>query len=100
VYRLASLAIPHHGRLALVRDADRRDVARLATRRGQRAADHLARAPPHLARVVFHPTRARRDLLVLALIDLHDPAVAIEQDEPRAGGALVDRSDVLGHIPR
>src|SRR3954453_9206416 len=98
--RLACRAVPDDGRLALVRDADRGHVARLAPGRRQRTAYDLARSPPHLARVVLDPSGARRDLLVLALIHLHDAAVAIEQDEARARRALVDRSDVLGHVPR
>ena len=64
----------------------------------ERAADHLARAPPDLARVVLDPAGLRRDLLVLALIDRDDPAVAVEQDEAAARRALVDRPDVLRHL--
>src|SRR5205085_6357094 len=67
VDRLAGLAVPHDRRLALVGDADRGDVAGLAVGRRHRTADDLARAPPHLLRVVLDPTGARCDLLVLAL---------------------------------
>ena len=42
VDRLAGLAVPHHGRLALVGDADRLDVARLDVGVGHRAVDHRA----------------------------------------------------------
>jgi hypothetical protein len=34
---------------------------------------------------------------VLALVDLGDAAVPVEEDETRARGALVDRADVVSH---
>ena len=45
------------GRLALVGDADRGDLARLGVRARQRAADHLACAPPDLRARRARPSR-------------------------------------------
>ena len=97
VDRLAGLAVPDDRGLALVGDADRLDVAGLGVGVGHRAVDDLARAAPDLGRVVLDPAGLRVDLLVLALIDVGDAAVLVEEDEARAGGALVDRADVLAH---
>ena len=59
--------------------------------------DHLRGAEPDLVRVVLHPAGLRIDLLVLLLRGGDDAAAAVENDEARAGGALVDGSDVLCH---
>src|SRR6185312_12950310 len=88
VDRLAGLAVPDHGGLALVGDPDRGDVAGLGVGARHRPADHLARTPPDLGRVVLDPAGFRRDLLVLALVDLLDPPVLVEQDQPARRGPL------------
>ena len=98
VDRLAGLAVPDHGRLALVGDADRLDVTRLDVGVGHRAVDHAPRVLPDLGRVVLDPARLGVDLLVLTLVDVTDVAVLVEQDEARAGRALVDRSDEFAHV--
>ncbi len=95
--RLARAPVPHDARLALVGDADRGDVRGPRTRARERGVDHFPRAPPHLARVVLDPAGVGMDLLVLAALERPDLPVAIEQDQPRAGRALVDRGDVGGH---
>ena len=52
---------------------------------------------PDFVGVVLHPSRLRIDLLVFLLGAGDDRAGAVENDEARAGGALVDGSDVVRH---
>jgi hypothetical protein len=93
----AAVPIPDEHRLALVRDPDRGQVGRAQSRARQRVRRDLAGVLEDLERIVLDPTRPRKDLRVLALRRNERVPVAIEHDEPGAGGALVDRSDVLGH---
>ena len=55
---------------------------------------------PDFVRVVLDPAWLGIDLFVLFLGDADDPAAAIEDNEARAGGALVDRADVAWHLER
>src|ERR1700730_5436118 len=96
--RLARLAIPDDRGLALVGDADRREVGGRCIRGGEGAVDALARALPDLARIVLDPAGPRIDLLVLTLIDRGDPPVAVNEDEATTRGSLVDRPDIGGHL--
>ena len=89
------LAVPHDGRLALVGDADRGDVARPRSPAPASAPSITSRVRRQISRGSCSTQPARgMDLLVLALVDRRDAAVAVEQDQPRAGRALVDRRDV------
>ena len=63
----------------------------------QRLTDDIARVGPDLCRVVLDPSRAGKDLLVLDLAGGDDAARVVEDDRPRAGGALVDGDNVLRH---
>ena len=94
VDRLAGLAIPDDGRLALVGDADGGDVARPEVRAPERLGRDRDLRRPDLAGVVLDPAGLREDLLKLALADGDDGRVVIEDDRARAGGALVEGEDV------
>jgi hypothetical protein len=89
----AGRPVPHHGRLALVGDADRRDVGGGQFGAGQRPGQHRARVRPDLRRVVLHPARAREILPVLDLLRGDDSRVVVEDQAARGRGALVERGD-------
>ena len=96
--RAARLAIPQHGGLALVGDADRGQVVRPQASRLHGFRDDFFGAAPDLVGVVLHPSGLRIDLLVFFLRGGDDAPGAVEHDESRAGGALVDGSDVVGQF--
>ena len=101
VHRLAGRAIPHHRRLALVGDADAGQIRGLELRLGERAAADLDGGAPDLLRVVLDPARLGKDLRQFLLRRSDRPAAGVEHDGACAGGALVDREDVLaGHFGR
>ena len=87
---LAGVAIPDDRGLALIGDADRRDVA---------SAAHPRRPAPRCAqsscvrqisqRVLLDPARLREDLRRFALRQRAHLASMIEHDRARAGGALI-----------
>src|SRR4030081_1712288 len=93
VDRLACLAVPHHRGLALVGDADGRDVLSVYLREGA-LYDPLGPLPD-LHRVVLYPTWLRIDLLMFLLRDGDDLAAVVEDHEASARGPLVDRRRVL-----
>ncbi|GAA1078612.1 hypothetical protein TTY48_08470 [Tsukamurella sp. TY48] len=93
--RFAGGAIPHHDRLTLVGDADRRDIGGGEVGGRERLRAHLARIHPYLRGVVFHPAVTWEDLIVLPLLGGHDGATTIEDDAPGGTGALIDRGDEL-----
>ncbi len=95
--RPAGAAVPQHGRLTLVGDADRRHVRRRRTRSRQHFGDRRSLRRPDLLRIVLDPAGARKVLREFALCRRHRHAGAVEQDRPRAGGALVEREDELRH---
>ncbi len=72
----ARAAIPEQRRLALIRDADRGEVAGVQTLARERAADHVLRVAPDLERVVLDPAGLRVDLRVLLLRARDDRADA------------------------
>ena len=90
-------AIPHHRSFALIRNPDGRQVARHQGALLQRIGDHLARAPPDLISVVLHPAWLRIDLLVFLLGYRNNTSGVVEHNESRAGSALVDGADIVGH---
>jgi len=77
-HRLARVAIPHDGGLALVRDAQAGDVGRARSGRVERLLHHLLRALPDLVGVVLDPARLRVDLLVLLLRHADHSATVVE----------------------
>jgi hypothetical protein len=99
MHRLARLAIPQHGRLALIRDPDPRDVGRGQPGLPERFLCGLQLRRPNLGRVVLHPAGVGKDLPKLLLRRRDHVAAVIEHDRARARRALVERQDVLhtGH---
>src|SRR5918993_1772110 len=95
--RRACVAVPEHRRLALVRDADGRELIGPYAAARKRLADYDLRVTPNFGRVVLDPARLRIDLLVLALRNADDRTQLVEHDEAAARGALVDCADVFAH---
>jgi len=95
VHRLAGGLVPHQRGLTLIGDPDRGDVADVHL--GETGLHDFLCACPDLERIVLHPARLREDLLVLLLIDTDDLAAVIEDHEPGAGGALINRCCVFRH---
>src|SRR5207247_9313957 len=97
VDRLSRGLLPYHGGLALVRDAHRREIARLDLGLLQAPGDDILGALPDLHRFVLDQPGLRIDLLVLLLVDPDHLAAVVEDHEPRAGRTLVERSCILRH---
>src|SRR5690606_7710841 len=96
VDRLAGRAIPYDRRLALVGDADRRDVVAGDAGVGEGDPDDGAGVAPDLVRVVLDPAGLREVLAVLPLAGADDAAAVVEDDRAGARGSLVDGDDVAG----
>jgi hypothetical protein len=94
--RLARLAIPEDGRLALIRDADGRDVRAGDVRFRERTSDSGTDARPDLVRVVLDPTRLREVLGELDVLLSERFAFQRDDDRRRAGRPLIDREEVFG----
>src|SRR6185312_6357518 len=92
--RAAGLALPYDRGLALIGDADRRDLLGLELQLGKHRAAGVEGCLPDLLRLVLDPAGLRVMLLELALRLGARLAVAVEQHGPRAGSALVDGEDV------
>jgi len=97
-HRLTGCLVPQNGGFALVGDPHCSQIRGGQPAAIQRAQDHLLRVDPNFGGIVFHPAWLRHDLGVLHLIDRNCLARTVEHDEPRTGGALIDRADVSGHI--
>ena len=89
----AGRALPQHGGLALVGDADCRDVARVRPGGAQRIDHRGALRIPDLLRVVFDPAGLRKVLREFALRLGHDAAPLIEDQRARTGGARIEREN-------
>src|SRR3954447_2394650 len=93
VNRLAGVTFPQHGGLTLVGDAERLQIARLQLSVLECTIDHTQHVVPDLLGVMFHPPRARKDVMVLDLLDGDDARPAVEDEAPRGGGPLIDAGD-------
>jgi hypothetical protein len=82
-------AIPHHGGLALVGDADRGDVRRLDVGARHGFHRHGKLGAPDFSRVVLHPAWLRKDLAELPLGNRLDRPRTVEHDGARTGRTLV-----------
>src|ERR1700736_4130727 len=91
----AGFLLPAPCGLALVGDADARDLVGLDPALLHRAPDHPLRLLPDLHRVVLDPSGLGIDLLVLEVIGRHDLAIVAEHHETGPRGALVDGRRVL-----
>mmetsp|Transcript_11791 Transcript_11791/g.27714 ORF Transcript_11791/g.27714 Transcript_11791/m.27714 type:complete len:274 (-) Transcript_11791:1014-1835(-) len=92
VQRLAGLAVPQHGGLALVGDADGHH---LGVRCGQGLACAGELAGPDLAGIVLHPARLRVVLGQLTLGRGQQPAGSVEDESARTGSPLVQRKQCI-----
>ena len=98
VDRLAGRLVPDDDGLALVGDADRRDVASVEPGRLQRLAAGRNDALPDLFGIVLDPSRRRvmlREFLLAGGDDLHR---AVEHDGAARCRALVDRQNETAHV--
>ena len=95
VQGLTGCPVPHDGGLALVRDAEGDEVARLELGRVERLADHLEDVGPDLPRIVLDPAWAREDVVVLLLADGHYARGRVEDEASRRRRSLIDRGDVV-----
>ena len=93
VDRLAGPSIPDHRRLALVGDADGRDVACLQPGARERGTGYLKLTGPDLTRVVLDPSSLGEDLLEFLLCAAADGAAVIKNDGSRTRRALVQCED-------
>src|ERR1051325_1750415 len=91
--RLARRAVPDDDGLALIGDADARNLGRrdAGTAHCEAACRH--HRLPDLVRIVLDPARPRVVLSQLALRDADDGEVAIEENGARRRRALVDGKD-------
>ena len=96
VHRLTGRLVPQDRRLALVRDADARDV-RVRPELAERLRGHAALALPELQRVMLDPAGLRVVLRKGLLRHRGDAAAAVEENGAGAGRALVERKDEIAH---
>src|SRR5262245_7121966 len=92
--RPARPALPHDGGLALVGDADGRDVGAAYLRLRQRRARGALDRGPDLPGIMLDPAGLREVLRKLRVAAGEHPAVGIDDEGGRTGGALVERQDV------
>ena len=93
---LPGMAIPDHGRLALIGDADGSHIGDIQPRLLDHRAAGARRGRPQIARLMLDPARLREMLVELFLCHGPDPHLRIEQDRAARRGALVDGED-MGH---
>src|SRR5207253_10208366 len=91
VHGPAGCAVPEQGRLALVRDPDRREVARGDPRVDEGRGRRLLDALPDLLRVVLDPAGPGEVLRKLRVAAAADGELRVDDEAGRARGALVDR---------
>ena len=96
VQRLAGVAVPEQGRLALVGDANCRRHARL----GNHLAHGRNHGLPQILRLMLHPAGCRVMLGKLALSAGHHPQACIKHNRPGRGGALVNGHDMAHPVLR
>jgi hypothetical protein len=77
---LARGTVPHHGRFALIGDADGGNVLGAHLVLVQHLAGHFQLAVPYLHRVVFHPSRLWKILVEFLLCRGNGVAVLVKKD--------------------
>ncbi|MNM65169.1 hypothetical protein D3C81_765960 [compost metagenome] len=95
VHRATGFLVPHHRGFALVGNAQRSHLGMADAGLGQGFDHGRALGGEDLHRVVLDPTRLRVMLGELALGGADHIGVAVEDDRPRTGGALVQGDDVV-----
>ncbi len=98
--RLAGAAVPQHGGLALVGDADGGDVARRQPGALERFGGDAALRGPYLQRIVLDPARLRIDLAELLLGEADDASFLIEDDGAARCGSLIECEQIRHRIWR
>src|SRR5262245_29043193 len=89
----AGTAIPDHGGLALIRDADGSDIAGRCFRFLESGAGDVELGGPDFARIMFDPAGARINLAKFFLSDAADGTGVIEEDRAGTRGALIQSED-------
>ena len=89
IHRASSALVPQDGGLALVGDADARNVLGVYAALGDDLVHYAVLAGPDLHRVVLHPALMGVDLLKFPLMDADDVLLVVKQDRPAAGSALI-----------
>ena len=92
---LARLLIPDHGGLALVCDADGRDILRLDVELCHGGVGHLKGGVPDFLGVVLHPAGLREDLPKFLIDHRANIPGLVEENTAAAGCTLVKGHDVL-----
>ncbi len=98
VNRLAGFAVPQQGGLALICDADSGNFRRIDAILTDYVACNFQLCFPNGLRTVFHPTRARINLLKFLLRRIHNFTRMVEQDSPVACGSGVKCKNVFLHV--
>ncbi len=96
-HRPSAGAFPKHKRLALIGDSDRADVGRPGARRAQRAPGQDHGRAENLLRVVFDPSRMRKELVNLAVGPAANISPRVHHQDGRSGRALVYRDNQFSH---
>ncbi len=96
-HRAARIALPKDRRFALVRHADRRQIAGCRTSILERFASHHELRRPDRLRVVLNNAGRRQDLRKFLLGPPDFAAIMPENDCPAGAGSLVEGEDVAGH---
>ena len=81
----------------MIGDANGREILGLKDLLGHSFANDVLSAAPDFVGIVFDPPGCGIDLLVLFLGLRNDAAGVVENDEARAGGALIERSEISRH---
>ena len=96
--RFACCAVPNDAGLALVRDADGRDVLRRDAALFKGLGQGLYLRAEDVRRVVLDPAGTRVYLRVVVLGQGDDLAPPVEHDSPGTGRTLVKGNDVAFHL--
>jgi hypothetical protein len=97
VDRLAGLRVPENRRLALVRDAECRELVGRDVCPVECLDEHLLRIRPEFERVVFDPARLWIQLLVSPVGGRNCLSAVVEQQTAGPRRSLVDSAHVLCH---
>ena len=91
------MLIPDNSGFPLVGDADGCQVGTGKVCLCQGTPNNIPGVLPDFSRVMLHPAGLGEDLFVLFLIQSHDVAAVVENDETVAGCALIQSADVVRH---
>src|SRR5258705_1426248 len=98
VERHTCFTVPHNSGFALISDSDGDEVlcVEVSIRKG--TFDCVASARINLERIVFYPSRLRQDLPMFQLMPPDFTPLMIKNHKACAGGALINRANVLSHV--